>query len=356
MALTWLVEGALPEAEARWAMKALLGRFERTLSQMQSLNIDGELKPCKGVLNAESLVARDILLNMKERMAAHGLSSEWVEPEAALQRYGCTGRGALVMDSHSIHPAKLAWSLAREAARQGIEIYENVTVESLVPSDAGVVARTAEGQRIRARRCVVAANAWAKALGLGSEAVNEGRTASCTMIASAPLSEEVLAHAGADQEALVAELAMSMSYRRIHNGRLLYGGFDDSSRGALSPPTLANAKKLAAVARKEMPWLKDTAFEFVWSGPIFTPGNDLPSIAPVSDLPGTAVVTGNAASGVPWALVAGGLVAGIIEEGDAGDAEGERLRHAMLETRIPIMGLAGVGVRAVWHALTGQTQ
>ncbi|MFN8923026.1 MAG: NAD(P)/FAD-dependent oxidoreductase [Sphingobacteriia bacterium] len=351
MAMSWLLEGSLPEVEQAWAMNALLRRFDRTLEYIKTLNIEAELRPCKGVLNAPSYLAEDILRNLQEGMREYGLHASWKTAAEALAEYGCTGHGALVTDSYSVHPLRFALGLAQAAQQAGVRIYGGTAVQTLQAQGDGIEAWTTGGYSVRANRCVIAANAWAKRLGLATTEIDAGKAASCTMIASAPLAPEVLEQAGTDTGAMVAELTMGLSYRRIHKGRVLYGGFDDSSVEAISAPSLKNSEKLVKSAKKEMPWLADTEFEYVWSGPIFTPGNDLPAIVPVPHLPRTAVITGNGSSGVPWALVAGGLVGGLISEGYEGDAEGERLRRAMLDTRVSLMALAGIGVRAVWHSI-----
>jgi glycine/D-amino acid oxidase-like deaminating enzyme len=58
-----------------------------------------------------------------------------------------------------LNPVKLVEGLKREAARQGVAIFEQTRVEAVVPDGPGVLVRAAGG-RVRARRAILATNAY----------------------------------------------------------------------------------------------------------------------------------------------------------------------------------------------------
>ena len=78
---------------------------------------------------------------------------------------------------------------------------------------------------------------------------------------------------------------------------------------------------------------------------------DLPYIEAYPDLPRTALIVPNGSSGIPWALLSGGMISAIISEGAEGDAEGERLRKILNRTKLPWLSVGGVLARALWRSI-----
>jgi len=351
LGMTWTLPGAVEsETDARWAFNAARNRLERLLTEMAARDIDGDLVACANVISARTSLARAVAQTLGERLSGFGLETTWVGSQEAEARFGTRGEGALVYRGYSVHPGKLAHALREMALKMGASLFEGDAVVELTESGEKVVARTESGGRVTAAGCLVASGAWAGELGIMTRTAPE--IVHTWMFATEQLPPDLLAKAGSDQAALVAELTTSkeVSYRRIHDGRILFGSYDEPGHAVDAGVDQHMLDRLHSAALDAMPYLKGVRIERVWGGPIFGMAHDLPFIEVVPGLPNTAIVAPNGSSGVPWALLAGGMVSGILLDGPTGDAEGERLRNILNETRMPWATVGGMLVRAIWNA------
>ncbi|WP_375593432.1 FAD-dependent oxidoreductase [Algihabitans albus] len=352
LGITWTLEGAVEsETDARWGFNAARRRLASLLGQLDERGIAAELIKCDNVISAQTSISSQVAQDLGKRMSDFGLETKWIDAADANTRFGTTGHGALVYEGHSVHPSLLAHSLREKALSMGAQLYEGDTVVELAEVTGKVVGKTKAGGAVMAGGCLIACGAWAGELGIKSRTAPE--IVHTWMCATEKLPAEILAQAGSEQMALVAELSDSKntSYRRVHNGRILYGNYDEPGHHVDAQVDEKMLKSLHDAAVKSMPYLKDVKIDFVWGGPILGMAHDLPFIEVYPNLPNTALVAPNGSTGVPWALLSGGMVGGIVRDDATGDAEGERLRNLLNETRMPWMTAGGMIGRAIWRSL-----
>lgn len=119
-----------------------------------------------------------------------------------------------------VHPAKLAYELARVATELGVIIYENSPVAGL---DAGPVVRTAKGT-VRASKVVLATNAFPSLL---------RRNALMTVpvydyaLVTEPLTDAQFESIGWKGREAIADMGNQFHYYRLTpDNRILFGGYD----------------------------------------------------------------------------------------------------------------------------------
>ena len=352
LGITWTLDGAVEsETDARWGFNAARRRLASLLTQINERGISCELTECQNVISAQTPVSTEVAKDLGQRMGDFGLETTWIDAAEAKARFGTSGHGALVYDGYSVQPALLAHSLREKALEMGAQLYEGDAVVELAEVAGKVVGKTKNGGTVMAGGCLIACGAWAGHLGIKSRTAPE--IVHTWMCATEELPPEILAQAGSEQTALVAELSDSKdaSYRRIHNGRILYGNYDEPGHDVDAQVDAKMLGRLHDAAVKAMPYLKDVKIDRVWGGPILGMAHDLPFIEVYPGLPNTALVVPNGSTGVPWALLAGGMVGGIVRDDATGDAEGERLRNLLNETRMPWMTVGGMVGRAIWRSL-----
>ena len=190
-------------------------------------------------------------------------------------------RGALLQPRAAIvHPARLALALAREARRAGVRVHEGTPVSAWRPRGAGVELDTPAGP-LRARRAVLATNAWSAAL-----APRLGRRFLALydyVMASEPLTDADLDAIGwrARSRAATDARAFFHYYRLTPDRRLVWGTSDAVYHpgGRVGPEcdhSPAHYAALAASFRHHFPQLRPLEFPYAWGGPIcsttrFTP-------------------------------------------------------------------------------------
>ena len=175
-----------------------------------------------------------------------------------------------------VHPAKLAWELARVCRQLGVEIYEHTHALELRDADKGVVVLTADGQ-ITANRVALATNVFPSLL-----ARHRSRIIPVYDYAlmTEPLSAEQRKAIGWEKMVGLADMNNRFHYSRPTidaegHFRILYGGYDAlyhfgrkvRSSYDNNPPTF---NKLAAHFFGSFPQLTEVKFSHAWGGAIDT--------------------------------------------------------------------------------------
>ncbi|WP_334123663.1 NAD(P)/FAD-dependent oxidoreductase [Glutamicibacter sp.] len=175
-----------------------------------------------------------------------------------------------------VHPAKLAWELARVCRQLGVEIYEHTHALELHDSGARVTVLTADGQ-ITADRVALATNVFPSLL-----ARHRSRIIPVYDYAlmTEPLTPEQRKAIGWEKMVGLADMNNRFHYSRPTidaegNFRILYGGYDAlyhfgrkvRSSYDNNPPTF---NKLAAHFFGSFPQLTDVKFSHAWGGAIDT--------------------------------------------------------------------------------------
>ncbi len=330
---SWLVDGALPPAEARWAIGCLRRRVDREVQWLSALARGADLRPARILVGATSRLAAGVLRRAVERLDAAGVPAAWLSPAEAEAAAGACGRGALAFDGYCADPMGLVQALARHAAEAGARIHAGTRVTAIATDPrGGVRVETASGGSLRARTAVVCAGAWTSSLQLPGRP--EIRPVATYMVASAPLPPEHAARLGGDG-CCVSEVFSPASYRRVHDGRLLFGGTARVLKAADTTPEIDARQvfRLKATLRRSLPWLAGVELETSWGGTTSATPNLAPVVAPSGTMPGVIDVAGFHA--LMPAVLAGSMVVGLaLGEGRADD-EAERLRRAYAATRLP---------------------
>lgn len=173
----------------------------------------------------------------------------------------------------TVHPAKLAWGLRDAALDLGVEIFERTPLTTLGRERGRMVART-PGRRIRARRVLLATNAFAA----GHPRIRTRvATVRDRILITEPLNEAQRERIGWTNRQGVYDTRTQLNYMRLirdrsGRDRILFGGklahaFGDATS---APPDFEarTYESLAAAFLRTFPQLEDVRFSHAWSGPI----------------------------------------------------------------------------------------
>lgn len=175
-----------------------------------------------------------------------------------------------------VHPAKLAWELARVCRALGVQIYEHTRAVELKDTGSQVLVLTEAGQ-ITAQRVALATNVFPSLLKRHRARVIPVYDYA---LMTEPLTEEQHRSIGWTEPVGLADLNNRFHYARPTidkqgKCRLLYGGYDavyhfgGRVRSSYDSNT-ATFEKLAAHFFGSFPQLKDVKFSHAWGGAIDT--------------------------------------------------------------------------------------
>ncbi|HUY98568.1 MAG TPA: FAD-dependent oxidoreductase [Verrucomicrobiae bacterium] len=223
---------------------------------------------------ATSPAQADELRQELEARGAHDPQAVWLDASAVQQHLRSplllggvrsTGGSAL------LNPARLARGLRRVAEAQGVRVYEQTPVRRIRPTAGGVELRTAGGS-VRARRVVLATNAYSGAL------LRRLRRRFVPVydyiLVSEPLTARQRERVGWAHREGAADRGNHFHYFRLTaDDRILWGGYDAIYHfgGRVGPafdhraPTYS---RLEAQFRAMFPQLHDLRFSHRWGGPI----------------------------------------------------------------------------------------
>jgi glycine/D-amino acid oxidase-like deaminating enzyme len=171
-----------------------------------------------------------------------------------------------------VDPARLAWGLARELERLGVEIFEHSEVDEL--QDSGNFVRIKVGvHSIKGRLVVLATNAYPPLLNRIKHLVAPVYD---YVLVSEPLSSEQRASIGWLNREGVGDGGNQFHYYRItEDGRILFGGYDAlyHGKGDVRPEFDTDRDSFARLADhfvQTFPQLADVNFTHGWGGAIDT--------------------------------------------------------------------------------------
>lgn len=169
-----------------------------------------------------------------------------------------------------VHPAKLAFGLARVITELGVTIYEHSAVRSIDDAPGGVEIRTAQG-RVHAKKAVLATNVFPSLL---------KRNVLMTIpiydyvLMTEPLSEAQLESIGWKNRQGISDMANQFHYYRMSkDNRILFGGYDAiyNAGGKVKPEyeeRPESFEKLASHFFTTFPQLEGLRFSHKWAGAI----------------------------------------------------------------------------------------
>ena len=344
---TWLLDGSLLPAEARWAMGWLQRRAEVEMQRWLSVCSREDLHPARVLIGARSRLAAAALRHAQSRLDAALIRANWIPAAEVEAACGARGFGALSLPGYAANPLALLRTVADAARRAGARVFSGTHVTRLLGAGpAGVVLETQTGQHARARAVVLCAGAWSR--GVLDPKRPEVLPIATYMLASEPLDDATLQRLGGEDTCLSE--VFNMTYRRVHGRRLLFGGTGKLVKIAEPPPAFDQRQitKLRSVLAKSLPWLHGVRLETAWGGPTSSTPRGAPIVAADPLRPGLFWNAGYGAF-LP-ALFSGSLMRGLVLGPKHEDPEGERFRQAYANTRISWSRTLGLGVRLLMRS------
>jgi len=345
---TWLLDGSLPPAEARWAIGWLQRRAEAEMQRWLPVCSREEVRPVRVLLGAQSRLAATALRHAQSRLESAQVASDWCSAEQVEAACGSRGWGALSLSGYAVNPVGLLRAVARAAQGTGARIFTGAKVtRSLVSDPHGVELETESGARVRARAVVFCTGGWSRGL------LEPRRPAvmpiATYMVASEPLDDATLARLGGD--GICISEVFSMTYRRAHGRRLLFGGTGRLVKTAEPPPEFDQQRiaNLRRVLAKSLPWLPEVKLEMAWGGPTSATSRGAPLVAADPRARGLYWNAGYGAF-LP-ALFSGALVRGMVLGPKHEDAEAERFRQAYANSRVSWYRMLGLGLRLLMRSV-----
>jgi glycine/D-amino acid oxidase-like deaminating enzyme len=171
-----------------------------------------------------------------------------------------------------VDPARLAWGLARELERLGVEIFEHSGVDKLQDS-GNVVQLAVGGHSVKGRMVVLATNAYPPLLRRLKHLIVPVYD---YVLVTEPLSSEQRASVGWRNREGVGDSGNQFHYYRITaDGRILFGGYDALYHGkaGVKPEFDTDLDSFARLADhfvQTFPQLADVNFSHGWGGAIDT--------------------------------------------------------------------------------------
>ena len=231
-------------------------------------------------------------------------------------------------DGATVHPARLVRGLRRVCLGRGVAIHEASPAMSVRDGPGRrLTIRTAKGE-VRARRIVLAVNAWATGWpGARSRVLAWGSY----MVRSEPIPDLVASELGWTGGESIVDARFSVHYLHVtREGRIAIGagggrpGFDGRI-GATFTDDVAAARRAAFAFRWLFPQLRDVRLTDAWGGPIDVSPDHLPHVWP-SHGGRMHIAAGYSGNGVAPSHLLGRLLAALAVDAD------EPI------TRLPIVG------------------
>jgi glycine/D-amino acid oxidase-like deaminating enzyme len=189
--------------------------------------------------------------------------------------------GALMRDGATVHPARLARGLRRVCLDAGVEIHEGTRVSGIREGADGRLRIIAGGGEVRARRAVLAVNAWAAGWpGARSRILAWGSY----MVRSEPIPDLVDRELGWTGGESIVDARFSVHYLHVtREGRIAIGAGGGRPGlggriGATFTDDIGSARRAAFAFRWLFPQLRDVRLTDAWGGPIDVSPDHLPHV------------------------------------------------------------------------------
>jgi glycine/D-amino acid oxidase-like deaminating enzyme len=240
----------------------------------------------------------------------HGFEVEWLESDAARERFGFRAPAAILSAKAArVDPYRMAYRLLARLQRGGGRVHDRTPVARIAANRRGVELETTSGARVRARHLVLAA-------GYASQQFLRKRVAknrSSYAFITDPIEPAAL---GALANTMVWESARPYLYlRTTGDGRLLVGGDDDNIDVAARRDALVDRKaaKLADKVRALFPDLPVVP-AFAWAGTFAETKDGLPWFgAHPQHGPRVLFAMAYGGNGITYSMLGAGLLRALVE-------------------------------------------
>ena len=284
---------------SRQSVDALRQRTERL-----GLKVDGATRGSiyldGNVLDADGLAAE------ADARRRAGFEVELLKPAAVWDRYGITGRHALIgFGNYSADPRQLAVGYLNVAIARGARLYSPVDICGIDPGKDGVILHTASGAAIHARH-VVMATGYEMMKGIPRKG---NKIISSWSIATRPQPRAIWPTA-----AMIWEAADPYLYiRTTPAGEIICGGEDEDIADAderdakLAAKTETLSRKLAAL----LPGIDATPVK-AWAGSFGDSPVGTPTIGRIPRMPNCYAAMGYGGNGITFSMMAAQMLRGLI--------------------------------------------
>lgn len=302
-----------PRAERIWRRSRLAVEALRDRAAILGLDADLEVRETLH-LEGDKLDARGLRREAEARRRA-GFEVEFLSRSEVEVRYGIARRAAIrSLGNLTADPRRLAVGMLASALGRGAELLVPVAVVALEPTRGGVIARTADGPSIRARRVVLAT---------GYELFDGVPARGHDMIATWAISTRPQPGRIWPTGCLIWGASDPYLYVRVGpRGEVICGGedetFDDEARrDALLPAkTLALERKLGRL----LPGI-DARAKHAWTGTFGSSVAGTPTIGPVPRMPGCFALLGYGGNGITFSMMGAQMLRAMITgTGDCDEA------------------------------------
>lgn len=349
--VTWFADRlARPDRRAgvSWAVGYIREQTRALKTLVEEEGIDCSFEPAPLTAVARGRVQWNVLRWAAEQCGAVGIACRELS-EGEFRATGYPGRAAIEMEGGRLHPYNLARGLLEVVRRRGVRVYEGTRIARVTPlSGGGVELATESGALFRARKVVLATNAYTSKLKLGRRRLFP-LAVHTHMIATARLDDATLERL-AWRAGCIGDISLEQCYLRVDDNRLLFGGGGKPfSRADAAADRDARAyDKLRAGMVRRFPFLADVPIESAWGGPTHETLTDAPVVRLADQSPDIVLNVGYASSGVLSTQYSGKMVAGLVLGEAHIDADAERLRRMFETSRLPVAELARLGLRFLW--------
>jgi glycine/D-amino acid oxidase-like deaminating enzyme len=233
----------------------------------------------------------------------HGFTCDWLEPADIQNLYGFEAPGAiLTAEAGELDAFLLTHKLLEHCSKQGMHIYDNTLVTKVTTGKNYSVLETASGNRVIAKRVVMAT---------GYESLAYINKPVATLFSTYALVTEPLPQKEFwYKNSLVWETSMPYIYfRATDDGRILIGGKDD----AFYDPDRRDARigrkaqQLIDILHKKLPNYRLKA-DFCWAGTFAATEDGLPYIGTIPEMRNTWFALGYGGNGIIFSVIAAGII------------------------------------------------
>lgn len=246
-------------------------------------------------------------------------SFEYYDGLEAQKRLNCPHiKGAIYEPETGIlDPCKHVRSLKQLAEREGAEIYENTQVIGISKHNGFSVVQT-DGATIKAKKLVIATNAWTHNLKSSPKVANVQAPVWTYQIVTDPLTQDQWKNIKWDERTSIEDNRQLVHYMRITQcGRITMGGGSIGVEYSANKMDLWKDEKIWADLEKHLKWmfpaLKDIKVHYKWGGCVSANVDMTPEIGFIGDN-NIIYSTGCIGHGVSLTQLNGRLIADLVLE------------------------------------------
>jgi gamma-glutamylputrescine oxidase len=234
----------------------------------------------------------------------------------------------------AVHPLKLCLGIADAVVRKGGRIFGGTVARSWRGDGSNLLVET-DTARLRAKRVIIATNAYASLGGAGSALERRVIPVTSSLIATDPLSQGLRSEILPDGSVVTDAKRLTNYFRVSTDGRLLFGGRGGASLTE-SPRVF---RRLAREMKQIFPQVGDLSVAFRWSGHVAVTLDGLPRVGRLAH--NVSYATGYNGRGVALSILFGHLLGDDAVSDDAlGPMQGPLAHIPFWPLQVPLKKMA----------------